>query len=217
MEQNNSTPIDLPVAPSKRLVSALIDYLPMMAFSVVANSIGMALFYEHFPMDTFAQQQHTMTNDEAFRMMRTMFNSLSVMFIPMSVAMALAYVYFLCKDIFGGRSIGKRLQKLQLVRLDGSPVSYTRMIVRNLFIVIWPIEVIMYLANKGQRLGDIACKTTVVPATEDNKQAPDIQKVVISIIITAIFSSLIAILYYWGIKAIFEWYINFLDKLAHYN
>lgn len=218
MEQSNYTNVlPQPVEASKRLVSALIDYLPMMAFSIIANSIGMALFYEYFPMDTLAQQQNTMSDEEAFEFLRTMFDSLSVMFIPMSIAMALAYVYFLCKDVIGGRSLGKRLQKLQLVRLDGSPVSYTRMVVRNLFIVIWPIEVIMYLANKGQRLGDLVCKTTVVPATDENKQAVDKQKVIISILITAVFSAFIALLYYWGMKAFFEWYLNFMERLIQQN
>lgn len=214
MEQNNYTDLPKPVEASKRLVSALIDYLPMMAFSIIANSIGMALFYEYFPMDTLVQQQNTMSDEEAFAFLRTMMDSMSVMFIPMCIAMALSYIYFLCKDVIGGRSLGKRLQKLQLVRSDGSPVSYTRMVVRNLFIVIWPIEVIMYLANKGQRLGDLLCKTTVVVATDENKQAVDKQKVIISILVTAIFSALIAMLYYWGMKAVFEWYISFIEKLV---
>jgi len=215
MEQNSTSNILEPVKSSKRVVSALIDYLPLVGLSFVGSSIGMIIFFESFPAEYLQQSQ--MSDEDAFRMVTSMFDSLYVIFYPISISMALGYTYFLCKDLFGGRSLGKRSQKLQLVRLDGSSVSYIRMIIRNLFIIIWPVELIMYLANSGQRLGDLACNTTVVAATEDNRQIVDKQKVTITIIIVAVLCSFIAVLYYWGMKAIFDWYITFLKNIMQHQ
>lgn len=213
MEQDNIVnpkPV-VSVSPSKRFVSALIDYIPMLMITTIANTIAMAAFFDSFPM--IIEAGGYMSEEESMEMFSTIFSSISDMLLPMSIGIAISYVYFLCKDLIGGRSPGKRLQKLQLVRLDGSPVSYTRMVLRNLFLVIWPIELIMYLANSGQRLGDLACKTTVVEAAEENKQPTDKQKVIISVIIVAIFCSLIAVLYTWGMRAFFDWYMRLIEAI----
>lgn len=216
IEQNNLTTIrPVPVTASKRFASALIDYIPVMMISFVASTIGMAMFFESFQLESYIQPD--MTDEDAFAMFSSMFDSMSSIILPSSIAMAIGNIYFLCKDLIGGRSPGKRLQKLQLVRLDGSPVSYTRMVVRNMLIIIWPVELIMYLANSGQRLGDLLCKTTVVVATEENKQPTDVQKVIIAVIIVTIFASLISVFYYWGMEAFFDWYMRFLQGIMQHS
>jgi len=210
IEQINTENQIVPVSASTRFVSALIDYIPMLMITMIANTVGMVLFFESFPSESLYAGQY-MSEEESMNMITTMFGSMSSMILPMSIGLAVAYIYFLCKDLIGGRSPGKRLQKLQLVRLDGTSVSYTRMIVRNLFLIIWPVELIMYLANKGQRLGDLVCKTTVVTATEDNKQPVDKQKVIISVLIVTVFCSFVAVLYNWGMTSFFDWYMRFIE------
>lgn len=218
MTGQNHSGMLVSVPGSKRFISAFIDYVPVMMISVIANGIGGIMFFRSFQSIQPALYAHQgMSDEELFAAIMPMFHAISDMLLPLAIAMAIGNIYFLCKDLIGGRSPGKRLQKFQLVRLDGSPVSYTRMVVRNLFIIIWPVEFIMYLANSGQRLGDLLCKTTVVPATEDNRQPVDTQKVIISVIVVIIISSLVAAFYYWGMMAMFDWYIRFLEGIMQHG
>ncbi|MDU1903371.1 MAG: RDD family protein [Dysgonomonas sp.] len=213
-EENNIESTTIIVTRSKRFVSAFIDYIPMMMCMLIANAIGMKMFHQSFDMDAFiAGNSMYATDAEVYTMTLEMFSALSVIIFPLTIGLGISYTYFLCKDIIGGQSIGKRIQKFQLVRLDGSPVSYTRMIIRNVFIIIWPVELVMYFMNSGQRLGDILCKTTVVAATEENKQITDIRKVIVCIIAVSIFSTLISFFYYKGMIVVFDWYIGFMENI----
>lgn len=83
------------------------------------------------------------------------FDNLFLMLVPFTV-------YF-CKDSFHGRSIAKRILKLQVVEHStGQPASPIRCLVRNLSIMFWPIEVIATLANPERRLGDRLAGTRVI-------------------------------------------------------
>jgi uncharacterized RDD family membrane protein YckC len=70
-------------------------------------------------------------------------------------------LYFL-KDSFGGRSIAKRILRLQVVNAEtGRPASVLRCFIRNLPIIIWPLEVLVTLSNPERRLGDRMAGTRV--------------------------------------------------------
>ncbi|MBE6675429.1 MAG: RDD family protein [Ruminococcaceae bacterium] len=74
---------------------------------------------------------------------------------------------FVLRDvIFKGRSIAKRILGLYVtdVQTNASP-SKSKLILRNLFFVLYPIEAILLLAI-DQTLGDMASKTTVVTSRE---------------------------------------------------
>ena len=74
---------------------------------------------------------------------------------------------FVLRDvIFKGRSIAKRILGLHVVdvQTNASP-SVSRLILRNLFFVLYPIEAILLLVT-DQTLGDMASKTTVVTSRE---------------------------------------------------
>ena len=72
-------------------------------------------------------------------------------------------LYF-CKDCINGRSLGKRALKLQVVENSSDKVaSPIRCFIRNIFCIIWPIEVIVTLANPSRRIGDMIAGTKVVP------------------------------------------------------
>lgn len=76
---------------------------------------------------------------------------------------AFIFLYF-GKDFFRGISFGKWMFGL-MVRdeKDSNQVpSFSRLFLRNLFIIIWPVEFIMLLINDGKRLGDKIAKTIVI-------------------------------------------------------
>lgn len=75
----------------------------------------------------------------------------------------IGFALYFCKDVFQGRSPGKRITKLQIIHhKTGKIASPLRTVVRNLFCIIWPVEVIITLINPGRRLGDLVAGTKVV-------------------------------------------------------
>jgi uncharacterized RDD family membrane protein YckC len=75
----------------------------------------------------------------------------------------LGFALYFCKDIINGRSIAKRILKLQVVdNTTGQPASPIKCFVRNLLCVLWPIEVIIAMTNTERRLGDRIAGTKLV-------------------------------------------------------
>lgn len=72
--------------------------------------------------------------------------------------------FILCKDCFGGQSIGKRMFNYQIVdRLNGDIANPWKCIVRNLFYFLGIIDIAMMLyQSRGMRLGDYVAHTQVV-------------------------------------------------------
>lgn len=74
----------------------------------------------------------------------------------------------LCETFFQGKSFGKMIMKIQVVKLDGTQARFGNYLLRWLLRVIdvllsRAIAIIVIMLNgKGQRLGDIAAGTTVV-------------------------------------------------------
>jgi len=72
------------------------------------------------------------------------------------------FSYLLLRDLPRGRSIGKKALRLQVRGTDSTPASPAQLIVRNLFVVLYPVEAVWLLATSGRkRLGDIAARTGV--------------------------------------------------------
>lgn len=75
----------------------------------------------------------------------------------------LGFAIYFCKDCINGRSIAKRLLKLQVVENStGQVASPLKCFIRNLFMIIWPIEGIIALINPSRRLGDRVAGTKLV-------------------------------------------------------
>jgi uncharacterized RDD family membrane protein YckC len=75
----------------------------------------------------------------------------------------LGFALYFCKDIINGRSIAKRILKLQVVDSNtGQPASPIKCFVRNLLCVLWPVEVIVAMTNTNKRLGDRIVGTELV-------------------------------------------------------
>lgn len=64
------------------------------------------------------------------------------------------------KDCYLGQSIGKRLLRFRVLDIrTGRPANPLRCLVRNLTILIWPVEVVMAIMNVERRLGDFIAGT----------------------------------------------------------
>lgn len=73
------------------------------------------------------------------------------------------FALYFCKDCINGRSIAKRILKLQVVDNKTEQVaSPLKCFVRNIFCIIWPVEVIVTLINPNRRIGDQVAGTKVV-------------------------------------------------------
>lgn len=83
------------------------------------------------------------------------------------------FALYFCKDIFNGRSIAKRILKLQIVdNTTGQVASPLKCFIRNILCVLWPIEVIVAMTNTNRRLGDRIAGTQLVkfdPSLEQPK------------------------------------------------
>ena len=80
------------------------------------------------------------------------------------------FIYFPLMEIaFNGQSLGKRLMKLKVVRLDGTQPTIGDYLIRWLFRFV-EIEMTLttvgmtalFINKKGQRLGDMAAKTALI-------------------------------------------------------
>lgn len=74
---------------------------------------------------------------------------------------------FVLRDVMlKGRSVAKRILGLQVIDVQTNALpSVSKLILRNLFFFLYPIEAFMLLAT-NQTLGDMATKTTVVTSRE---------------------------------------------------
>lgn len=79
-----------------------------------------------------------------------------------------SFTYMIFRDVSHGRSLGKRALHLQVRRISAEPAPLASLILRNLFIIIYPVEAIWLLVTSGEkRLGDIVANTGVY---KDKKQ-----------------------------------------------
>ena len=106
-------------------------------------------------------------------MMITGFISMSIILIILNFNLDNIFYYininlviftflFLLKDlVFRNASIGKRALNLEILKSDNTVPSVSTLILRNIFVFLWPIDAILILANK-RKIGDIIFKTKVV-------------------------------------------------------
>ena len=75
-----------------------------------------------------------------------------------------------------GQTIGKRLMKIRVVNLDGTPATKTQIIHRNLRklldMVAFPFLILPVISPFRQRLGDMIAKTLVVVIPDEEGTKP---------------------------------------------
>ncbi|PWL37544.1 hypothetical protein DKG77_14640 [Flagellimonas aquimarina] len=139
------------VSIGERIVAFLIDgiilYMYAYLVSILSNAIG--YIYE----DTWTQR-----------------GLAALVFLP-----AMFYS-LLMHSIFNGRTVGKMLLKMRVVRLDGTPVHWSNYLVRwmlrlvDIWIFLGSIGILSILfSERRQRVGDAAAGTVVISTKNKTK------------------------------------------------
>ncbi|MDR6561814.1 MULTISPECIES: cytochrome c oxidase assembly factor Coa1 family protein [unclassified Arcicella] len=105
-------------------------------------------------------------------------NSLNDITIAMSFVMLLIFVLYFAKDSVNGISIGRWIMGIMVRDEEDSNIvpSFGRLFLRNLFLIIWPVEfIVLATSNVKKRLGDKVLKTIVI-------RNPDKPKTIIRIL-----------------------------------
>ncbi|PRX55488.1 RDD family protein [Flagellimonas meridianipacifica] len=135
----------------ERIVSFLIDGLILYMYAILVNLIGDAISYVY--EDTWTQR-----------------GLIALIFLP-----AMFYS-LLMHSIFNGRTVGKMLLKMRVVRVDGTPVHWSNYLVRwmlrlvDIWIFLGSIGILSILfSEKRQRVGDAAAGTVVISTKNKTK------------------------------------------------
>lgn len=88
--------------------------------------------------------------------------SIKVVSLVWWVALAILLLTLLFRDGYRGRSVGKRLLGLKIMTPDGRPCGYVRSFVRNVTLILLPVEILLVLRRNSLRVGDRLAKTSVV-------------------------------------------------------
>lgn len=99
-----------------------------------------------------------------------------------------AFSLYFNKDIYLGRSIAKRMLKLQVVdNKTNKPANPLKCFVRNLTVILWPIEVVVALINNERRIGDFIAGTKLTPFNPEQHSAKaNWMLIVVSVILSMV-------------------------------
>lgn len=90
----------------------------------------------------------------------------------MSFALAFMCALLFCKDVNNGRSFGKNNAGLCVLSEKNEKVpSISILILRNLFYILWPVEIMLLISNSKKRLGDYVMRTKVVSCAKVSKSS----------------------------------------------
>ncbi|MBW3466630.1 RDD family protein [Arthrospiribacter ruber] len=137
-----------------RIGSMLLDHIAMTFIAMIFFIPGMISGFS-----TAFEVSHEQTSPDIFG--------------GLSYFGLIGFALYFCKDSINGRSIAKRALKLQVIEnSSGRVASPVKCIVRNIFCILWPIEVIVTLTSPSRRIGDMVAGTRVVlfnPELEEQK------------------------------------------------
>lgn len=98
-------------------------------------------------------------------------------FVIASIVFFIGFLVYFSKDSIKGTSIGKWVMGIMIRDENNYNLvpSYSRLLVRNLFMVVWPIEfIVLATNNEKKRLGDKSQKTVVLKNPNKPKVLPRI-------------------------------------------
>lgn len=135
----------------ERILAFLIDGLVLYIYSVLVNLVGDAIGYVY--QDGWTQR-----------------GVVGLIFLPATCYSLIMH------SLFNGRTVGKMLLKIRVVKVDGSPVHWSHFLVRWMFrlLDIWVFMgsvgiMSIVFTEKHQRLGDAAAGTVVVSTKNKTK------------------------------------------------
>lgn len=136
-----------------RIVAQLLDFL------ILGGYVFATILLWAYILDTFS-------NSDYFFPVAMMI----ILYLPM-------FLYdFICEVFLNGQSLGKKIMKIKVVKIDGSQPSigsyFLRWIIKpiDVFFSQGAVAIITILINgKGQRLGDLAANTTVIKLKQQVK------------------------------------------------
>jgi len=139
------------VSIGERIVAFFIDLFILYVYAIVVNLIGDAIGYIY--EDRWTQR-----------------GLVALIFLPAMFYSLLMHL------IFNGRTVGKMIMKMRVVKVDGSPVSWSSYLIRwmlrlvDIWIFIGSIGLLTILfSEKRQRLGDAAAGTVVISTKQKTK------------------------------------------------
>jgi uncharacterized RDD family membrane protein YckC len=139
------------VSIGERMVAFFIDAFILYLYAILVQYLGQAIGYIYD--DTWTQR-----------------GLMSLIFLP-----AMGYSLIM-HSLFNGRTVGKLLLKMRVVRVDGTPVHWSNYLVRWMLrlVDIWmffgSIGLLTILfSEKRQRLGDAAAGTVVISTKNKTK------------------------------------------------
>jgi Predicted membrane protein/domain len=105
---------------------------------------------------------------------------------PKAYVALFGFALYFCKDCINGRSIAKRILKLQVVdNKTGEVATPLQCFVRNIFCILWIIEVIVAITNTSRRIGDRVAGTKLVNYDSSLDQPkPNAGKIALPVIIS---------------------------------
>ncbi|MDF0717559.1 RDD family protein [Muricauda sp. 334s03] len=135
----------------ERIIAFLIDGLILYMYAYLVSLISDAIGYVY--EDSWTQRGLAM-----------------LIFLP-----AMFYS-LLMHSLFNGKTVGKMLMKMRVVRLDGTPVHWSNLLVRwmlrlvDIWIFLGSIGILSILfSEKRQRVGDAAAGTVVISTKKKTK------------------------------------------------
>ena len=139
------------VSIGERMIAFFIDAFILYLYAILVQYIGQAIGYIY--EDTWTQR-----------------GLMSLIFLP-----AMFYS-LLMHSLFNGRTVGKLLLKMRVVKVDGTPVHWSNYLVRwmlrlvDIWIFLGSIGLLTILfSEKRQRLGDAAAGTVVISTKNKTK------------------------------------------------
>lgn len=137
-----------------RILAYLLDYLIKIAYSIVVFQI----FFKLLGVSDYLEGKDIWS----------MIGVVLVFYFPV------IFYSLILESLFEGQTIGKKIMKMQVVKIDGYQASFFDYLMRWIFRIM-EINlssgviglIVMISSNKNQRLGDMAAGTSVIKLVQD--------------------------------------------------
>ncbi len=133
------------------------------------------MLVDHFAM-TFLSALGAMLIIAPFALIQNLMNDIELNVLGLSgniFFMGLIFSLYYNKDILNGRSVAKRLLRLQVVDNKSNLVATpAQCVMRSLTLPMWPVEVLVTLFSPTRRIGDRIAGTRVVSFDPERRDPP---------------------------------------------